>query len=211
MRLSAIPDRPQFRMEKYKKTAVRILKILLAIFAIAFCIFGYDVLYSFDIYSGKHRTNYYIGPVCFYSHIEETEYSLMLKEYGFSFRKAPEWKFISGHGFTLYYGTAHYCTTNHYYVNSIELASAIKMRKEYNSEKGCKPITKDAIERLLAYNIYLLSYSERGNYYSLTDYDSLGDEITPLDKTIDKDTIPPPKGYSEKLLDFVNFPDDYVH
>ena len=193
-------------MEKYKKTVVRVLQILLAIFAVAFCIFGYDVHYSFDIYSGKHRTNYYMGPVCFYSQIEETEYSLMLKEYGFSFRKAPQWKFISGRGFTIYYGPIRYCTTNTYYTNSRDLASAIKMRIELSGEKDCKPITKDAIERLLAYNVYLLSYPKRGYY-------SLADQITriPLEKSIDKDTIPPPDGYSEKLLDFVIFPDDYVH
>ncbi|MBR6437088.1 MAG: hypothetical protein IKS45_11315 [Thermoguttaceae bacterium] len=80
------------------------------------------------------------------------------------------------------------------------------MRIELSGEKDCKPITKDAIERLLAYNVYLLSYPKRGYY-------SLADQITriPLEKSIDKDTIPPPDGYSEKLLDFVIFPDDYVH
>ena len=160
----------------------------------------------FRSYSGKFKTRYCMGPVCFYSHIEETDYSLMLKEYGFSFRKAPQWKYAFGHGFTLYYGPIHYCSSKAGWDDSRLLASEIRYRLERGAEKGCKPITKDAIERLLAYNVYLLSYPKRGYY-------SLGDEITrfPLEKTIDKDSIPPPDGYSEELLDFVNFPDDYVH
>ncbi|MBQ3351688.1 MAG: hypothetical protein IJG38_14930 [Thermoguttaceae bacterium] len=193
-------------MEKYKKTIVLLLKILLAILAIAFCIFGYDVHCHYDIYSGKFRTRYCMGPVCFYSHIEETEYSLMLKEFGFSFRKAPQWKYAYGHGFTLYYGPARYCSSKAGWDESRLLVSEIRYRLERGEKKEYGSITKDAIERLLAYNVYLLSYPKRGYY-------SLGDEITrlPLEKTIDKDSIPPPDGYSEKLLDFVNFPDDYVH
>ena len=193
-------------MEKYKKTAVLLLKILLAILAIAFCIFGYDDIYHYDIYSGKFRTRYYMGPVCFYSHIEETEYSLMLKEYGFSFRKAPHWKFAYGHGFTLYYGSVRYCSSKAGWDESRLLVSEIRYRLERGAKNEYGSITKDAIEHLLAYNVYLLSHPKRGYY-------SLADEITrfPLEKTIDKDSIPPPDGYSEKLLDFVNFPDDYVH
>ena len=129
----------------------------------------------------------------------------MLKEYGFSFRKAPQWKYAYGHGFSLYYGPARYCSSKAGWDDSRLLASEIRYRLERGAEKGCKPITKDAIERLLAYNVYFMSCQKK--------YSSLADKISriPLEKTIDKDTIPPPEGYSEELLNFVNFPDDYVH
>ncbi len=206
LRLSAIPYSPQFRMGKYKKTVVLVLIILLAIFVIAFCIFGYDVHCHYDVYSGKFRTRYCMGPVCFYSHIEETDYSLMLKEYGFSFQKDPQWKYAFGHGFTLYYGPVRYCSSKAGWDDSRMLVYEIRDRLRRGENKEYGSITKDAIEHLLAYNVYLLSFQKKES-------SSLADKISriPLEKTIDKDTVSPPDGYSEELLDFVNFPSDYVH
>lgn len=116
-------------------------------------------------------------PFAFIPILKNTEYSLMLKEYGFSFRKAPQWKYAYGHGFTLYYGPARYCSSSAGWDNSRLLVSEIRYRLERGAKNEYGSITKDAIERLLAYNVFLLSCPKRGYY-------SLGDEITrfPLEK-----------------------------
>lgn len=172
----------------------KLLRYIVIIIIIDFGIEGYTELEYFDKYTGIIKTYQYFGHIPYSIKIEETDYSIILKDYGFSFNKNEEWVCTYKYRFTLYLGPIQNNLRSYWYKDvSMQLANDIQ------DQLDNKTITKDCVVQLLSYNIFLLTHPPLSdewnifkNPYCLTEKI----ERFPYKKVLKKDFISPPKGYT---------------
>lgn len=190
-------------MNNYRKLFVRLGKLLIIALIVDFCIQGYKDISYFNTHTGQVRNCRYFGHVLFYMKTEDSDYSKMLNDYGYSFKEGGIWKPYYSYRFTVL-DTIHPCFRSYcFYGASEQLVKEIQFRIEN------KTITKDAVVQLLAYNIYLMEYptsSDEWNIYKHMNCLSDKVQLFPYRRVIEKDSISPPAGYSKERLVFVNFP-----